>query len=360
MMSLLRRIRVRLVAVVAVLLIAATGAYFWFFADDLPDDAAFAVGDRVVSIDELERSVDTLRALYGIEVPTEGEKLDRFRRDSAKAIAVSMVLDRVAAREDVVIADKTARDVLDRYLAEQFGSGQDARDRFVEALGNAGTTEEAVLTEIKRQLATTRLFEEVTGEVSVSDDELREAFEQRKDELGTPERRELFNIVVAEKGEAARILRQLADGAAFTAVARRTSLDDATRADGGRLGIVGRDQLADGYAEAAFAAKQGEVFGPVRTEYGWNVGRVGKTVPAVPAVLTKVEDNLRTILLLEKATAIWRDWVADRIAEASVRYADDYRPERPGEAPDTGKDGLIPPPGEDREAENEGPVEPGN
>lgn len=337
-----RSTRVRLIAAVAAVATAVAGGVLWLNRDSLPDDAAFAVGERVVSVDELEQRVDTFRALYGIEIPAGGAELDRFRRDSAKAVAVSIVLDDAAARENVVIADKAARDVLDRYLAEQFGGGADARSRFVQALGNAGTTEQAVLTEVKRRLATTRLHEQVTRGITVSEQDLRTAFAERKAELGTPERRALRNIVVADEDEAKRVVAQLADGEDFADLARKVSLDDATRAEGGTLGEIGRDQLEAEYAEVAFAAKQGQVFGPVRTEFGWNVGRVDTSLPARPAEWDAVRGTLEKILILERGTERWRAWVRDQISAADVRYAEQYRPADPGQAPDPGSPAMLP------------------
>jgi peptidyl-prolyl cis-trans isomerase C len=303
-----------------------------FRSDRVPDGAAFRLGDRAVTIAQVEERVDMLRALYGVQPPREGAALTRFRRDSAKAVAVSLLLDDAARERDIVIADKTARDVLTRFVESQFAAG--GRAAFVQALGTVGTSEGDVLAEIRRQLAVSRLFDEVTGAVKVSDAEVRAAFTKRRDDLGTPERRRLRNIVVASRGDAGRLLRQLRRGADFAELARRHSLDASTRAEGGGLGLVGAADLDAAYARTAFAGPAGTAFGPVHTASGWNVGRVEEIVPAEAATFAGVAAALREQVQTEQAVKVWRAWLAKEIRRADIRYADAYRPSDPDAAPE--------------------------
>ncbi|MGH3624029.1 MAG: peptidylprolyl isomerase [Sciscionella sp.] len=52
------------------------------------------------------------------------------------------------------------------------------------------------------------------------------------------------------------------------------SIDGSTRSKGGDLGEVAEEQLQPDYAKVAFAAGNGEIFGLVKNNYGWNIGRV--------------------------------------------------------------------------------------
>jgi peptidyl-prolyl cis-trans isomerase C len=325
-----------LAAVLALVLAMGAGGYAWYRLTALPGNAAFRVGDQVVTVDELDHKVDTLRALYGVQPPADPAKLDAFRKDSAKADAVGIILDRAATGQGVVIADKTARDVLDKFVAQQLGDGPDARDKFVQALGSAGTTENAVLAEIKRQLAVNQLFDKVTSAPPISDAEASAAFPARRDQLGTPEKRQLGNIVVANEDEARRLVDDLRGGAPFDQLARQRSLDASTKDAGGALGEVAQSQLEPDYGKAAFTAPQGGVFGPVRNQFGWNVGIVNRVMAPVPAQFDQVKDALKNQLGTERATATWRAWLGDRIREAGVDYADAYRPADPDAVPPTG------------------------
>ncbi|HWD05772.1 MAG TPA: peptidylprolyl isomerase [Amycolatopsis sp.] len=334
-----RKGRIVAVLVLAVLVGGGTGGYFWWDAGRLPAGAAFRVGGTVVTVDQLNAEADRLRALYGLQVPTDPAKLDGFRRAVAKADAVRIILDGQARQHGIVVADKTAQDVLTRYVSQQSGDGADAKANFVQGLGAAGTSEQAVLDEIKHMLAVNQLFGQQTHGVAVSDQQVRDAFPKRQASLGTPEKREIRNIVVRTQDEAKQLLGQVSSGAVFEGLAKKSSLDDQTRASGGDLGALTADQLDPAYAKAAFATPSGAVFGPVQTSHGWNVGKVVSVVPAVPAQFDAVKDKLKLQLTNEQLMSRWQDWLTQQIRSAAVQYADDYRPADPDAPPPTGLDG---------------------
>ncbi|MBW0134812.1 peptidylprolyl isomerase [Pseudonocardia abyssalis] len=297
-----------------------------------------------MSVEELDDEVDTLKALYGVQPPTEPAALDAFRRDAAKAYAVALILERAAQDGGIVIADKSAQDVFDRYVSDQLGEGADARRQLVEALGNAGTSERAVLVEVKRQLAVGQLLEQVTRDVSVSDDDVASAFDERRAEIDTPELRHLANMVLPDERAADDAAARVRAGEPFAEVARQVSNDAATRDQGGDLGTVPAAPLEDAYAAAAFAATPNDVFGPVQGLHGWNVGTVLEVTPPAPAVYEQVLEPLRAQLELERSTQAWREWLAARISDAAVQYADAYRPADPDAPPATGPAAQDPAP----------------
>lgn len=328
--------RRELVALVVVALLAAGGAAWWFTGrDDLPDGTAFRIGDQVVSAKDVDRRVDALEALYGVEEPADEDDRADFLRDAAKSIAVQIMLHDEAAERDIVIPAKAVDDTLQQLIEQRYPDG--GRSAFVTALGELGATEDQVRQEISDQLLVSQLFDDVAGDVSVDEAELRDAFADREDSLATPVRRSLRNVVVADRVAAQEVLRRLRQGESFGRVARSVSLDSATRDNGGRLGVVAADDLESAYAEAAFAAPVGRIFGPVKTEYGWNVGLVERELPATPATYAGVRDALRRTVLAEKSLDKWRGWLTDVIADHEVTYADDYRPDDPDAVPDLGQ-----------------------
>jgi len=335
--------RGRIAAAAVVLVLAlAVGGLAWWRAGVLPDGVAYAVGDTEVTVEQLDRELETLRALRGLQPPTDETGLATFRRDLAQASALGLVIDRAAAERGTVLPDVVVQDTLTRYVEEYFG-GAGSRERFVQALGTAGTSEQEVLAETRRQLLIRQLFEDVTRDIAATDDEVRQAFDQRRAELDVPERRELQNIVVPTREQADQVVAELARGADFAALAAARSVDPSTKDKGGSLGALAAAQLAPGYAQMAFAAPQGSVFGPVETRFGWNVGRVGTILPAQPVVFEQVSERLRQQIRAEKASAAWRAWLTEQVEDADVRYADQYRPENPVAGPSRG--GPAGPPG---------------
>ncbi|WP_433503177.1 peptidyl-prolyl cis-trans isomerase [Pseudonocardia halophobica] len=333
-----RRGRIVLAAVLAVVLLAGAGGGVWWWTTRLPDGVAFRVAGQDVTVADLDQEVQTLSALYGMQVPdrtADPGGYDRFRRDMAKASAIGRVVDAAAAEQHVVVPDKQVQDFLARYISQYFGDGADSRSKFVAALGDAGTSEQAVDRELARQMAASRLFDQVTKDVpAVTDADVDAAFVERKDALATPERRTLSNIVVPDEATATRLKAQIDGGAPFADVARASSADQATKAQGGAIGTLAAAQLEQGFADAAFAAPQGGVFGPVQTTHGWNVGVVTAIQPGAPADPAAVREPLKAQLQAERRNDAWRSFLGARLADAAVRYADDYLPADPDGLPE--------------------------
>lgn len=335
-----RRGKTALTAGLVALAVFGGGGYYWVASTTLPENAAFAVGDRVVTKGQLDARMKTLHALYGVNAPVEDPaKFNSFRRDSAKAQAVTMVLQDEAAERRIAIPDNTARKTLDQYLAQQLGQGPDARNAFTQILGNAGTNEHAVLDEIKQQLSVNKMFADVTRDVKVNEAELQEKFPKYADRLGVPEKRGLANIVVSSKQSADDVMNKLRSGADFGELAKQYSIDGSTRDKGGDLGVVAANQMEGQYAEAAFSAQPGKLVGPVQNKNGWNIGKVASVEPGKPANFADVKEQLRTLVDFDKRMGKWNQWLAGSVHNANIRYADDYRPANPASVPTSSRPG---------------------
>jgi peptidyl-prolyl cis-trans isomerase C len=328
-----RRTRLGGITLLALLAVGSTTALTLDRIYAVPAGAVFRVGDTLVTEQQLTERITLLGALYGVRQPTDPAGLDRFRRDSAKAVAMSEVLDEAARARGIVIADKTANDQLTNMLEQSFPEGRDA---FVAKLRGIGLTEQAVLDEIKRQLANAQLYDQVTQDVPTpTEQEVAATYQQRRAEMAIPEKRHLRNIVVSGPDQAAQIRGHLDGGADFAALARQTSLDDSTKAGGGDLGAVARNQLEKAYGDAAFGTGPNTLFGPVQTQYGWNVGQVLEVSPAVPLSLDQVRGQLQAFLLDQRKLDTWNRWLTEQLRAARIRYADAYRPADPeGAVPD--------------------------
>lgn len=317
-------------AVVAVL-IGGTAAVAMTRADELPDGAAFRYRDRVVTVAQLDDRLEVLEALYGVKRPEDEAREDDFNRDSAKSMVVSLVLADAAAERDIVISHKEAQTELDKLIDSQLTGGRDA---FIEFLSTSGISERDVLDEIRAQLATSRLVDDVTADVAAATaSEAQQTYDENESDMVAPEGRRLVNVVVETRADAARVTRLARRTGKLGPLAATWSLDGSTRDDGGRLGLVTADQLEDGYSRIAFSATTGEIFGPVRTSYGWNVGQVLEVVKARAVSFADVEDEIVERLSAQARLKVWRAFLTDELVGADVEYADAYLPDSPTAPP---------------------------
>ncbi|MGE0311581.1 MAG: SurA N-terminal domain-containing protein [Lautropia sp.] len=123
------------------------------------------------------------------------------------------------------------------------------------------------------------------AEVAVSEDALRQYYEQNKGRFVEPPQRRASHILVKAEGDAAAkeaarakataLLEKVkASPDAFADVAKASSEDPGSASQGGDLGYFARDMMVAPFADAAFSMKEGETSGLVESEFGFHIIRV--------------------------------------------------------------------------------------
>ncbi|MBK1668363.1 hypothetical protein CKO28_09985 [Rhodovibrio sodomensis] len=138
--------------------------------------------------------------------------------------------------------------------------------------------------------------QQLTDEVAVSEQELRAAYENNKDRYGSPETRQLRQIVLDSKEQAEQARALLSEGRSFAAVAQQ--ITGHAPAD---LGEMRRNQLLEPLREAAFSAEQGAVTEPIQSPLGWHLVKVDKVNAGKTPDFEAVKDELRADLAMDKA-----------------------------------------------------------
>src|SRR3954470_19415899 len=107
--------------------------------------------------------------------------------------------------------------------------------------------------------------EEIGKWTEVSDEDAKKLYEQRRESLGTPEKREVSQIVFPNVEEAAAARTRIAGGLSFDDLAKERGLNPADV----DLGTVAKSGILDpAIANAAFTLGSGEVSQPVQGQFG--------------------------------------------------------------------------------------------
>lgn len=109
------------------------------------------------------------------------------------------------------------------------------------------------------------------------------------------------HILLADEKTAVDILKQAkAPGADFQALAEKNSKDPSAKNNRGDLGIIARDApFVVAFKEAAFNAKQGEIVGPVKTQFGYHIIKVMDKKPGKVLGYDEVEMRVKADLQRE-------------------------------------------------------------
>lgn len=78
------------------------------------------------------------------------------------------------------------------------------------------------------------------------------------------------HILVQHEHEAQDLIKKLEGGESFESLAKTFSKCPSGKS-GGALGTFGKGQMVKPFETAAFALKEGEVSGPVQTQFGYHL-----------------------------------------------------------------------------------------
>jgi peptidyl-prolyl cis-trans isomerase C len=221
-------------------------------------------------------------------------------------------------------------ETLKDQVAQQ-AQGQDIgrEEAFDQALQQAGITEEQLRQQIREQLPIQKVQERVAGGAGPSQEEVEQFYEQNKAaQFTTPEtrctRHILFNKDQKEKAE--EVKKQLENGGDFAALAKKYSQDPGSAEQGGDLGCIGRGETVPNFEEAVFNAEQGEIVGPVETEFGYHVIEVTDIQEEVTQPLSEVEAQIRDQLTTEAQSEEFTAWLQKQKEQRNVKYLPGYKP----------------------------------
>jgi len=142
--------------------------------------------------------------------------------------------------------------------------------------------------------------EEIAKWSVVSDEDAKKVFEQRRDKLGTPERRQVWQIVFPNAEEAQAARTRIAGGASFEDIAKERNLT----AGDIDLGMVAKSDIIDpAAAAAAFSLAADEVSQPAQGTFGVALVKVGKIEPGVEANYDAVAPAIKRDIATERARA---------------------------------------------------------
>jgi peptidyl-prolyl cis-trans isomerase D len=141
--------------------------------------------------------------------------------------------------------------------------------------------------------------EDLAKDISLSEEDLREEFEVRREEYRVPERRAVQQIVYPDEAAAQAAQALLKEGRSFQEVAQSTL--DRSPVD---LGVLSREELAaqlPELAEGAFALEQGWASDPIESPFGWHVLHVAEITPGSEPDFESVREELAADLAMREA-----------------------------------------------------------
>jgi foldase protein PrsA len=215
-------------------------------------------------------------------------------RDQVLQLLISFEwIEGEAKAQNVKVSDKEVNASFDKQKKQAFPKDAD----FQKFLKDSGQTKDDILKRVRLDTLSNKIREKVTkGKDKVSDAQIAAYYNKNKQRFAQPERRDLRIVLTKTKAKAEQARKALDSGQSFKKVAKKYSIDQASKSQGGKLPAVAKGQQEKALDKAIFSAKKGELTGPVKTQFGYYVFDVTKITPASQQTLEQAKKTIQQTL----------------------------------------------------------------
>jgi foldase protein PrsA len=213
-------------------------------------------------------------------------------------------------------ADEQGIKITDAEVKKQFDTQKKAsfpkEADFEKFLKDSGQSLEDIMLRVRLDVLSNKIREKITkGKDAVSDKEIADYYNKNKQRFSQPERRDLNVVLTKTEGKADQALAALKGGQKFAKVAKKFSIDQASKAQGGKLPAVAKGQQEKALDDAVFKASKGELTGPVKTQFGYYVFEVTKVTEASQQTLEQSKQTIKQLLASQKQQKALDKFVKD-------------------------------------------------
>lgn len=172
---------------------------------------------------------------------------------------------------------------------------------------------EVVKNNMLKNYAMHKVFESVT----ITDEELKEYYENNKETLFSPVTYTASHILVEDEKEADKIYEEIKDGKDFAKAAEEYSLDPSAK-NGGQLGSFPRGVMVKEFQEGLDSLKVGEISKPVKTEFGYHLIKLDDK-KEIESTFEEIKDQVRSTYEMLKRQNEYMDLVNKLAEKAEVK-----------------------------------------
>jgi foldase protein PrsA len=327
--------------------------------NDVPPGAVAKVGDDTITQDEFDKWVETAvksQAQGGAAVVPDppdytkcvaakkktpapsGQKkqtdaaLEKqckteyttLKREVMQFLIQSEWVTQEADKRDITVSDKAVRKSFEAQKKQAFPTDK----AYKSFLTTSGMTEADILFRVKLSQLQEKLTKDVTADAkNVSTADVSEYYDKNQKRFAQPERRDLLIVLTKTEAKAQAAKSAIESGQPWKTVAKQYSIDQASKAQGGKLAAVAKGQQDKAFEDAVFAASKGELGGPVKTQFGWYVFEVQKITPASQQSLDQSRDTIKNLLRSQRQQKALDAFIKDFREEYKdkTNCSDDYR-----------------------------------
>ena len=164
----------------------------------------------------------------------------------------------------------------------------------------------AQLAKVKDDLLVNYSVSKTLSSVRVTEEEIQTYYAENPDDFRTEKAVNASHILVADEAEANDLLAKIQAGEITFEEAAKKHSTCPSGVEGGNLGDFGQGQMVPEFDQACFSMEEGELRGPIQTQFGYHLIRLNKIHEASQLKLHEVREEIRAKLTGEKQQAAYQ------------------------------------------------------
>jgi foldase protein PrsA len=261
------------------------------------DNRGGVSGDAVASVDGVAIEQRSFDRWLAITAKTNGTSRADVRDQVLSQLVNSAWIEAEAKDRGVSVDDAAVQRDFERQKQLSFPH----ESEFERYLESSGQTTLDILERVRLDLLMSRIRDQVAGgEETVTEQQIADYYKTNRGSFRQREKRDLRIVVAPTRAKAAAARAALDRGVPWGTVARRHSVDRASRSDGGRLHGMTRAEQDRRLGDAVFEARPGALSGPVKARDGYYVLEVTRIIRPRQQSLEKARPAIRRLLVSER------------------------------------------------------------
>lgn len=175
----------------------------------------------------------------------------------------------------------------------------------------------------ERMILNEFLQREVESKLVATDKELEDYYNIHKDEFKSPDEAKISHILIGSEDDAKDVLKRLRKGADFARMAKKFSIEAATKDVGGEIGVIQKGKFHPQLDSTIFSMNEGEVSDPIKTEKGYHIIKLQKKTPGTPLSFNDARNIVSQRYHIEKRNKVFEDMFARLRSKASITISEE-------------------------------------
>lgn len=247
--------------------------------------------------------------------------IERLLDEEAKKAGIEITEEQLVAEMTEKLAAATPPQTIEEFKQKYEAQGSDFA---------------ALKARLAKQMKYFKLLEAGDpNSIKVTEDDAKKYYDENPDEFKIPEQVRASHILLSiestdpnadpnqvkaqAREKAETLLKQVKEGADFATVAKENSACPSA-AQGGDLGMFGRDSMVKPFEEAAFGLKVGEISDVVETQFGYHIIKVTEHQDPNTVTFVEAKDQLVANLKAAKTNEAFEKYIASLQENAAITY----------------------------------------